>query len=89
MSDLKRLSELISLYPDFFEQRIAVGHLILDDLKNRLENVTQQSFHYNFIEIIRNLLLRGIYNSELLDNIFRSENRFTKIENNWLAQCMK
>lgn len=73
MSDLKRLSEIISFYHEYVEQRIAIAHRILDELKNRLENVTQQNFHENLIEIIRNLLFLGIYDSEFLDNIFRSD----------------
>lgn len=73
MSDLKRLSELIGYIPGYIEKKISIGHLLLDVLKNRLENVAQQNFHDNFIEIIRNLLHQGIYNSELLDNIFRSD----------------
>lgn len=73
MYDLELLSKFIKVYPKNAEYRTKVGHQLLDELKDRADSVANQTFHVHFIKIIRNLIVRNIYDFELLDNLFRSD----------------
>lgn len=74
MPDMEYLSRILSMNnhsdPDQLQK---VGHLLLDEIKNRLGQVTSRRFYAHFINIVRNLTVIDVYNLELMDNIFRPD----------------
>lgn len=77
---LENLSRIVYLSPETSEKLMKVSHLILDEAKKRLDVVAQQSYYSNFMNIIRNLLIRNVYDLELLNNILRPD--YIKFMNN-------
>lgn len=80
ISILELLSRIIYYYPKSSDASIQLGHLLLEQIVNRLDQITMHTQYPIFMTIIRNLLAQNIYNVELLENIFRSD--FLKMMNN-------
>lgn len=74
MQDLEYLSRLISMVIYNNENIIQrIGHLLLIEIKTRLDNVAARGFFLNLTNIVRNLTMLNIYDLELLENLFRPD----------------
>lgn len=75
MTDIESLTRAISLFYDpSMENMIKdIGYHVLDELKNRLDQIASRTFFSSFIIIIRNLIQIHVYDLELMENIFRPD----------------
>lgn len=74
MPDLEYLSRVLSTVNHSDKDELQkVGHLLLNEIVNRLDQVASRGFYAHFTNIIRNLTVIDVYNLELMDNIFRPD----------------
>lgn len=74
MPDLEYLSRVLSTINHSDRDELQrIGHLLLNEIVNRLDQVASRGFYAHFANIIRNLTVIDVYNLELLDNIFRPD----------------
>lgn len=75
MTDIECLTRTISLFSDSSMENMMkdIGYHVLDELKNRLDQIASRNFFASFINIIRNLIHIDVYDLELMENIFRAD----------------
>lgn len=71
--DFDLLTRLINNYPVHSNIQKKIGYQIIDQIKGRLDCVAHQGFHKALIQTIRNLIVRGIYDPDLVDNLLRPD----------------
>lgn len=74
MPDLEYLSRVLSMYNHSDKDKLhKIGHLLLNEILNRLDQVASRGFYAHFSNIVRNLTVIDVYNLDLMDNIFRPD----------------
>lgn len=74
MPDLEYLSRVLCTVTHSDRNELQkVGHLLLNEIINRLDQVASRGFYAHFANIVRNLTVIDVYNLELMDNIFRPD----------------
>lgn len=74
MPDLEYLSRVLSTYNQSEKDELQkIGHLVLNEIENRLDQVASRGFYAHFANIVRNLTVINVYNLELMDNILRPD----------------
>lgn len=73
--ELEQLSRIIgmSISTSTSAIKMAVGKAILQELRNRVNQITNREFHQHFVFIQWNLTMKDIYDMELLENTLRKD----------------
>lgn len=74
-SELEQLSRMIGMlnFTSESDIDIVVGKAILQELRNRVDQIVNQKFHQQLIKIQANLTMKDIYDLEMLQNTLRTD----------------